>query len=54
MNGHTSLNGAKSKACREALLVFEDGHTTMLVLQRTVHFLLRTREEGGREFIKHT
>lgn len=30
MNSHSSLNAAKRKASGLVLLVFEDGHTTML------------------------
>lgn len=47
MDGHPPLNGAKGKACGETLLVLEDGHTPMLVLQRAVHLLLQQREEEG-------
>lgn len=46
MDGYSSLNGAKCKACGETLLVFEDRHTAMLVLQRTVQLLLQREGEG--------
>lgn len=47
MDSYSALNGAESKAGGETLLVLEDGHTAMLVLQRTVHLLLQQREGEG-------
>ena len=40
MDGHTPLNGPQSKPCWLVLLVLEDAGTAMLVLERTVDFLL--------------
>ena len=37
--GHPALDGAESKASRLILLVLEDGHTPVLVLQRAVWLL---------------
>lgn len=39
VDGNPSLNGAQGKSCGLVLLVLEDAHTAMLVLQRTVNFL---------------
>ena len=41
MDGHTAFNGPQSKPRWLVLLVFEDTGTAMLVLERTVDFLLR-------------
>ena len=41
MDGHSAFDGAQGKASRLILLVLEDTHTSVLILQRTVNFLRR-------------
>ena len=42
MDGHSSFDGAQGKTSGLVLFVLEDGHTAVLVLERTVDLLLWT------------
>ena len=44
MNSHSPFNGAQCKASRLVLLVLEDGHAAVLILEGTVDLLLRTNK----------
>ena len=41
VDGHSAFDGAQCKASWLVLLVFEDAHSSMLILERTVNFLQR-------------
>ena len=47
VDGHSAFNGAQCKASRLVLLVFEDAHSPMLILERTVDFLQRQSHITG-------